>query len=108
MTGRPGRPGALFDHVDHPGDAKAVDDFAEAVGPEGFLPGHLNAPADSQRVEPALAFSDIAGIEDEGEAGVVHIGPEGAVAQHQLAIIDAQAGVGDSIIRHLLARRAAV
>ena len=108
MTGRPGRPGALFDHVDHPGNAKAIHDFAEAVGPEGFLPGHLNAPADSQRVEPALAFSDIAGIEDEGEAGVVHIGPEGAVAQHQLAIIDAQAGVGDSIIRHLLARRAAV
>ena len=61
----------MFDHVDHPGDAKAVDDFAEAVGPERFLPGHLNAPADGQRVEPALAFSDIAGIEDEGEAGVM-------------------------------------
>jgi hypothetical protein len=28
----------------------------------------------------------------------MHIGPEGAVAQHQLAIIDAQAGVGDGII----------
>jgi hypothetical protein len=53
--GRPGRPVIRLALTLHP-LVIIIHDFAEAVGPEGFLPGHLNASADRQRFEPALTF----------------------------------------------------
>jgi hypothetical protein len=40
------------------------------VGPEGFLPGHLDAPAVGEAIEPALALGHILSIEYQGKAGV--------------------------------------
>ena len=73
MTGERERPPpglGLFNDVDHPGYAVFIGHFAEAVRPEGLLPGHVNVAACGQVIEPALAFGDILGVEHQRKAGV--------------------------------------
>src|SRR5258706_4781213 len=45
--------------VDHPGNAEAVGEHAEAMSPEGFAEGHGDGGFFRERAEDALGFLDV-------------------------------------------------
>ena len=76
--------------------------------PEGLLPRHVDVPARGEVVEPALAFIDVLGIENQRKARVLRVAAgRHPVAPHDIAARNADVGVGDSRIRKLHTGRTA-
>ena len=60
----------LFDDINHPRYAKFIGDFAKAMCPESFLPGHFDFSVSGKIVKPAFSFFDLLRIEHQRKAGV--------------------------------------
>ena len=60
----------LFDDINHPRYAKFIGDFAKAMRPESFLPGHFDFSVSGKIVKPAFSFFDLLRIEHQRKAGV--------------------------------------
>ena len=63
----------LLNDVNHPRHAVFIGDFTETVCPEGFLPGHVDIPARGEVVEPAFAFINVLGVENQRKARVLRV-----------------------------------
>ena len=61
----------LFDDINHPRYAKFIGDFAKAMRPESFLPGHFDFSVSGKIVKPAFSFFDLLRIEHQRKAGVM-------------------------------------
>jgi len=97
--------------IDHPRDAEAVDEHAEAFGPEGLAVGLLHRAALGESVEDALAGGGVGHVDVDEEALRVLRMLRRRVGDHQDVVADGEATVQDFVApagRHVLIRRVLV
>ncbi|STG52004.1 Uncharacterised protein [Escherichia coli] len=60
----------LFDDINHPRYAKFIGDFAEAMRPESFLPGHFDFSVGGKMSNQRFPSSTCCESSTSGKAGV--------------------------------------
>src|SRR5258707_7565997 len=78
-------------HDDHPADAEAVGDHAEALGEEGLAERHAHLAAVSERLEHAVGLGFVLGVDREREALEFRLALGAAVGGHHRLAVDAKA-----------------
>ncbi len=96
----------LFDDINHPRYAKFIGDFAKAMRPESFLPGHFDFSVSGKIVKPAFSFFDLLRIEHQRKAGVAGFSLRHGIAHHDVASGNAHVGMSDGGIGKLHSGRA--
>src|SRR4029450_11355611 len=84
--------------VDQPGDAEAIDDHAEARGPEGLLERHDDLAVLREVAEDALGGGDARELERQREAFRFLVAAWRDVAAHQRLTGDGHAAVHDLVL----------
>src|SRR5580700_9271631 len=85
-------------HVDHPGNAEAVGEHAEAMRPEGFAERHGDGRAFRERAENALGFLDVVEPDIDAESLGLGIAAWRRVGGHKDSVADRDAGVENFLL----------
>src|SRR5215472_17580499 len=85
-------------HDDHPADAEAVGDHAEALGEEGLAERHSHLAAVGERLEHAVGLGFVLGVDGEREALEFRLAVRAAVGCHHVLAADAQARMHDLVV----------
>src|SRR6516162_3135179 len=85
-------------HDDHPADAEAVGDHAEALGEEGLAERHSYLAAVGERREHAVGLGLVPGVDGEREALEFRLALRAAVGRHHVLAVDAQARMHDLVV----------
>src|SRR6516225_7809788 len=78
-------------HDDHPADAEAVGDHAEAFGEERLAERHAHLAAVGERREHAVGLGFVPGVDREREALEFRLALGAAVGRHHRLAVDAEA-----------------
>src|SRR5262252_3239073 len=78
-------------HDDHPADAEAVGDHAEALGEERLAERHSHLAAVGERGEHAVGLGFVPGIDGEREALEFRLALRAAVGRHHVLAVDSKA-----------------
>src|ERR1700747_2341956 len=89
LRAAPREPSSL--HDDHPADAEAVGDYAEALGEERLAERHPHLAAGGERREHAVGLGFVLGVDREREALEFRLALCAAVGRHHRLAVDAQA-----------------
>src|ERR1700720_3951812 len=84
--------------VDHPGNAEAVGQHAEAVCPEGFTEGHGDGGAFRERAEDALGFLDVREADVDAESLGLRVAARRRIGSHEHGIADGDASVKNFLL----------